>query len=58
VQGFWRIGREGDTATLAIDPLERIPKSDAAALREEGARLLRFAASDAATQDIRFGSPG
>jgi hypothetical protein len=58
VRGFWTISREGDTATLVIDALERVPRSDAGALREEGARLLRFAAGDAPTHDIRFASPG
>ena len=58
VGGFWKISRQGDTATLVIEPLERVSKKDAAALREEGARLLRFAAGDATTHDIRFASPG
>jgi hypothetical protein len=58
VRGFWKISREGDTATLAIEPLERLLKSDAAALREEGARLLRFAAGDVTAYDIGFASPG
>jgi hypothetical protein len=58
VRGFWKISRQGDTTSLVIDPLDRLPESDAGALREEGARLLRFVGDDATAHDIRFGSPG
>jgi hypothetical protein len=57
VRGFWEIRREGDRATLVVEPFERLPKSDAAALTAEGARLLELAAADAERHDVRIASP-
>jgi hypothetical protein len=57
VRGFWEIRREGDRATLVVEPFERLPKSDAAALTAEGARLLELAAADADRHDVRIASP-
>lgn len=54
VRGFWKISLGRDRATLVIEPLETLLKKDRAALTEEGARLLRFAAADAETHDIQF----
>jgi winged helix DNA-binding protein len=54
VQGTWVIRRQGDVATLAIEPLRRLTKSDRTAVAEEGARLLEFAATDAARRDVRI----
>lgn len=59
VDGFshagWRITRQRGSATLTVQPFTRLSKKDTAAVTEEGAGLLRFAAADADTHDIRFG---
>jgi hypothetical protein len=56
-QATWRItrGREGgaDAALLWVEPFTPLGPRQAAAVAEEGARLLGFAASDAATHDVR-----
>jgi hypothetical protein len=54
VRGMWRIEREGGTAALVIQPFVPIAAPDRAALEEEGGRLVRFAAGDAARWDVRF----
>jgi len=54
VRGTWKIGRRGEAATLVIELFEPLSKPERAAVAEEGARLLAFAAADAATRDIRF----
>jgi Winged helix DNA-binding domain len=45
-------------ATLLVTPFKGLSKPDIAALTEEGARLLTFAAAEADAHDIRFTSPG
>jgi hypothetical protein len=54
VRAQWRIVRQGDAATLVINPFERLSKSDRAALTEEGRRLLEFAAADSKAHDVRL----
>jgi hypothetical protein len=44
-------------ATLVIDLFEPLSKKDTAAVTEEGYRLLKFAASDAAAHDVRINAP-
>jgi hypothetical protein len=53
LRGTWRVSRLRRTATLTIQPYERIRKPDALALAEEGARLLAFLAPGSA-QEVRF----
>jgi hypothetical protein len=58
-QGTWRIARGrqggtgGDAALLSVEPFTRLSPRQAAAVAEEGARLLGFAAADAGTHDVR-----
>ena len=65
VDGFWQAtwkitrgreggaGRDGDAAVLWVEPFTRLSPRQAAAVAEEGARLLDFAAADAGTHDVR-----
>jgi hypothetical protein len=52
-QGMWRITRKADNALLVIEPFVRLPKKEAAALVDEGAQLLAFAAADADAHDVQ-----
>ncbi|MPZ60891.1 MAG: winged helix DNA-binding domain-containing protein [Propionibacteriales bacterium] len=55
LRGTWKIDRDGrDTAVLVVEPFQRLSKKHAAALGADGGRLLRFAAPDAGTHDIRI----
>ncbi len=53
VAGTWRVERERGVASLTLKPLGRLSKSDAAALSDEGERLLAFMATEAADRRIR-----
>jgi hypothetical protein len=55
VAGTWAIERDGDAATLVVDPAVHLSTAERDALADEGARLLGFAASDAAELDVRLG---
>jgi winged helix DNA-binding protein len=57
VRGSWKITREGESATLAIEAFEALRKPEVAALRAEGLRLLAFAAAESAKRDVRIDSP-
>jgi hypothetical protein len=52
VQGTWKIKRERDAATLAIEPLRSLTRSERMAVAEEGERLLTFAAAEVARRDL------
>ncbi|WP_329171056.1 winged helix DNA-binding domain-containing protein [Streptomyces decoyicus] len=58
VRGMWAIDRDRDGAVLRVEPFAPLGAPDRAALSEEGARLLAFAAADARAHDIRFAPPG
>lgn len=58
VRGSWQIRREAGAAVLVITPFEPLRADDRAALAEEGARLLAFAAEDAEAHDVRFTAEG
>lgn len=47
IAGFWKIERKKDAATLLIELFAKASKEETAALRDEGERLLSFAAGDA-----------
>ncbi|MEU4540849.1 winged helix DNA-binding domain-containing protein [Streptosporangium sp. NPDC023825] len=54
VRGLWNVRRDRGTATLVVRLFEPLSGQEEAAVTEEGARLLRFAAPDAGDHDIRF----
>jgi hypothetical protein len=54
VRAIWRIKRKGKIATLSVEPLGRLSKKDAAAVDEEGTRLLAFTDGEADTRDVRI----
>ena len=57
-RGTWKIVRQrGDRATLTVEPFTALSRQETDALAEEGARLLAFAATDAAARDIQFAAP-
>jgi winged helix DNA-binding protein len=62
IDGFlgatWNIKRASNGATLRIALIDRFPKLDRAGLEEEGARLLRFVASETASHDVVVSQPG
>jgi hypothetical protein len=55
VRATWSIRRRGATAILQIEPFGRLTNREA--IREEGARLLGFAAADAGEHDVSFTPP-
>jgi hypothetical protein len=52
VRGFWKIDRNGDSATLRIEPLEPLSREELQAVAAEGERLLAFAAADHERHEI------
>ena len=54
VAGMWRISRSRGTAVLAVELFGPLSARDRDALEAEGARLLSFAAAEAAGHDIRY----
>jgi hypothetical protein len=57
VSGTWRTERKRGLATLALSPFMPLSKTDAAALSEEGAALLRFLEEDATHFNINLEAP-
>jgi len=57
VRGAWKTERVRDAATLVVEPFAPLSPPDRAALADEGERLLRFIADDAATFAVRFAEP-
>ncbi len=53
----WKIVRRRGGPTLRIEPFTRLSAGQAAAVTEEGARLLAFAAPDADSGDIHLARP-
>jgi hypothetical protein len=51
--GTWEIERDGDGATLVLQPERRLSRLERSALIDEGARLLSFAAAEATSHDVR-----
>jgi hypothetical protein len=58
VGGRWKTARVRDRATLTIEPVVRLSKTEAADLSDEGARLLAFLVPEAGTGDVRITRPG
>ena len=57
MRGAWKTERVRDAATLVVEPFAPLSPPDRAALADEGERLLRFIADDAATFAVRFAEP-
>ena len=55
VAAVWKQVRDGDRAVVEVEPLGRLAGPDRDAVANEGLRLLRFAATDAAGHDARVG---
>ena len=58
VRGYWKIVRDGEAATLVVEPFGALSKRNAAAVRAEGRRLLAFAAPDAGTREVQVPAAG
>jgi hypothetical protein len=58
-QATWKITRtpEGGAAVLRIEPFGHLSRGEAAAVAEEGARLLCFVAEDADDHDVHIARP-
>ncbi|MEU8079099.1 winged helix DNA-binding domain-containing protein [Catellatospora citrea] len=54
VAGMWRMERERGRAVLAVEPFVQFTAADRDAVAAEGARLLAFAAADAAAHEVRI----
>jgi hypothetical protein len=58
VDGFgaarWKVERDGERATLWVEPFAKVGPSDRAEISEEGERLLAFHAPDADPRAVRF----
>jgi hypothetical protein len=52
VAARWKIASVRDEAILTIEPFEKLRKKDRVAVAEEGGRLVRFLAPDAAGHDV------
>jgi len=54
--GTWKIHRKGGRALLAVAPFARLARTQAAALAEEGERLLAFTDGEASAREVRIGA--
>jgi hypothetical protein len=54
VSGLWRVRREKGRASLVLDPMVRLAPADAAALEEEGDRLLAFLTDGTGDREFRI----
>jgi hypothetical protein len=54
VRGFWKVTRDGDVATLAIEPIEQLTRAEAKAVAAEGERLLAFHSADADRREVQL----
>jgi hypothetical protein len=53
LSGFWSIDSAGDSATLVIEPLIKLSRSDRAAVVDEASRLLTFLLPDVDAGDVK-----
>jgi hypothetical protein len=54
VRAQWWVERDGGSATLVINPFDRLTKDESSSLEVEGAELLNFAASDSEERIVSF----
>jgi hypothetical protein len=57
VGGRWKLARGSGTATLTIEPVVRLSKTEATGLTDEGTKLLAFLAPDVGIRDVRIARP-
>ena len=55
VAGQWRIARDGDAATLVLDPFTVLTPAQRDEAVAEGQSLLAFREPSAATREVEFG---
>ena len=55
IRGMWKIVHTPEAARLIVSLFDPVSSGDRAAVEEEGAALLRFAAADAASHVVEFG---
>lgn len=54
VRGVWKIEKNKTSATLVIDPFDKLTRRDRGALLEEGEQLVRFVEAEAKSFAVRF----
>jgi Winged helix DNA-binding domain len=54
VRGAWKIEKTKNTATLVIEPFDKLTSNDRAALIEEGENLIRLAEAKSKSFEVRF----
>ena len=54
VRGSWKIEKTKSTATLVIEPFDKLTKKDRAEMIEEGERLVRFVEANSKSFEVRF----
>jgi hypothetical protein len=50
----WKLSRDGDDATLRVEPFGKLGRADRAAVSEEGERLAAFLAPESGRRTVRF----
>jgi len=54
VRGGWKVEKSKGTATIVLEPFDKLTRQNRASLGEEAERLVRFVERDAKGYDVRF----
>lgn len=57
VRGLWKIERARNRAVLQAKTVRRLSRPEAAAVADEGEKLLAFLAAEAEATDVRITNP-